>query len=37
MAFSVGIDLGTTNTVVSIGRRGINNTIEVTTDRKSVV
>lgn len=32
MAFSVGIDLGTTNTVVSIGRRGINNTIEVTTE-----
>ena len=32
MAFSVGIDLGTTNTVVSIGRRGMNDNIEVTTE-----
>ena len=32
MGFSVGIDLGTTNTVASIARRGINDTIEVTTE-----
>lgn len=33
MAFSVGIDLGTTNTVVSTARRGVNGTIEVTTEK----
>lgn len=32
MAFSVGIDLGTTNTVVSTARRGISSNIEVTTE-----
>lgn len=32
MAFSVGIDLGTTNTVASIAKRGINDTVEVTTE-----
>ncbi|SUY45773.1 molecular chaperone DnaK [Clostridium putrefaciens] len=32
MAFSVGIDLGTTNTVVSIASRGINSNIEVLTE-----
>ena len=32
MAFSVGIDLGTTNTVVSTARRGINSNIEVLTE-----
>lgn len=33
MAFSVGIDLGTTNTVVSTARRGTNGSIEVTTEK----
>lgn len=32
MAFSVGIDLGTTNTVVSTARRGVTSNIEVTTE-----
>ena len=32
MAFSVGIDLGTTNTVVSTARRGISSNIEVITE-----
>lgn len=32
MAFSVGIDLGTTNTVVSTARKGINSNIEVITE-----
>ena len=32
MSFSIGIDLGTTNTVVSTGRRGVNGNIEVTTE-----
>ena len=32
MAFSVGIDLGTTNTVVSTARRGINSNVEVLTE-----
>ncbi len=32
MAFSVGIDLGTTNTVVSIASRGINSNVEVITE-----
>ena len=32
MAFSVGIDLGTTNTVVSTARRGISSNIEVNTE-----
>lgn len=32
MAFSVGIDLGTTNTVVSTARKGINSNIEVSTE-----
>ncbi|MDO5516987.1 MAG: Hsp70 family protein [Clostridium sp.] len=32
MAFSVGIDLGTTNTVVSTARRGSNSDIVVTTE-----
>ena len=32
MAFSIGIDLGTTNTVVSTGRLGINGNVEVTTE-----
>lgn len=33
MAFSIGIDLGTTNTVVSTGRRSINGGIEVLTEK----
>lgn len=33
MAFSVGIDLGTTNTVVSTARRGVNGSIEVITEK----
>lgn len=32
MAFSIGIDLGTTNTVVSTGRMGVNGNIEVITE-----
>ena len=32
MAFSIGIDLGTTNTVVSTARRGSNSNIEVLTE-----
>ena len=32
MAFSIGIDLGTTNTVLSTARRGVNGTIEVLTE-----
>lgn len=33
MAFSVGIDLGTTNTVVSTARVGLNGAVEVTTEK----
>lgn len=33
MAFSIGIDLGTTNTVVALARRGVNGNIEVSTER----
>lgn len=33
MAFSIGIDLGTTNTVVSTGRRSANGGIEVLTEK----
>lgn len=32
MAFSIGIDLGTTNTVVSTGRIGVNGNVEVVTE-----
>lgn len=32
MAFSIGIDLGTTNTVVSTARRGVSGTVEVATE-----
>lgn len=32
MAFSIGIDLGTTNTVVSTGRIGVNGNVEVITE-----
>ena len=35
MRFSVGIDLGTTNTVVSIARKGITGNIEVNTENIS--
>lgn len=37
MAFSVGIDLGTTNTVISTARRGVNGSIEVTTEKISQI
>lgn len=33
MSFSIGIDLGTTNTVVSTGRRAINGGVEVLTEK----
>lgn len=33
MGFSIGIDLGTTNTVVSTGRRSINGGVEVLTEK----
>lgn len=33
MAYSIGIDLGTTNTVVSTARKGVNGTVEVLTER----
>lgn len=33
MAFSIGIDLGTTNTVVSTGRRSLNGGVEVLTEK----
>lgn len=33
MAFSIGIDLGTTNTVVALARKGVNGNVEVTTER----
>lgn len=33
MAFSIGIDLGTTNTVVSTGRRSISGGVEVLTEK----
>lgn len=33
MAYSTGIDLGTTNTVVSTARRGVNGTVEVLTEK----
>ena len=33
MAFSIGIDLGTTNTVVSTGRRSVSGGIEVLTEK----
>ncbi len=33
MAYSTGIDLGTTNTVVSTARKGINGTVEVLTEK----
>ena len=32
MAFSIGIHLGTTNTVVSTARRGVSGTVEVATE-----
>ncbi|HAT4141164.1 Hsp70 family protein [Clostridium perfringens] len=33
MSFSIGIDLGTTNTVVSTGRRALNGGVEVLTEK----
>lgn len=33
MAYSIGIDLGTTNTVVSTGRRGVNGGVKVVTEK----